>query len=145
MSKIKVLFVCGHNSARSQMAEAWLNHVCGDLFEASSAGIHPAQKINPHAIQAMKEVGVDISMNRPRSVFDVYKTGEVFHYIITVCDQASAEKCPVFLGLVRQMHWSFSDPSGHDGSYDEKLQAMRKVRNEITNSIEQWCAEFRVG
>jgi arsenate reductase len=139
----KVLFVCGHNSARSQMAQAWLNHVCPSLFEAQSAGINPAAALNPLAVQAMREVGIDISASRPRSVYDVYKSGEVFSFIITVCDRVSAEKCPVFLGLIRQIHWSFPDPAALSGTGGEVLEGVRSIRDAIRDRVVSWCQEVR--
>lgn len=138
----KVLFVSVHNSGRSQMAQAWLNHLCPRLFEALSAGITPAGQTNPLVIQAMREAGIDISDTRPRSVYDVYRSGEVFSYIITVCDQESAEKCPVFLGLIRQLHWSFPDPCTMPGSDDEVLGRIRTIRDAIREKVAAWCAEM---
>src|SRR5213082_905794 len=88
--KQKVLFICVHNSARSQMAEAFLNEICGDYFEAHSAGLEPGT-LNPLAVEAMREIGMDISQNQTQSVFDVFKSGELFAYVITVCDESSAE------------------------------------------------------
>jgi len=143
VAKIKVLFVCSENTTRSQMAQAWLTHLCGDRFEAHSAGIHPGKEVHPFAVRVMKEVGIDLSAHRTQSVFDVYKSGAVFNYIITVCDQASAEKCPVFLGLVRQIHWDVPDPSDHGGSDQEELQAMREMRDAMRDSIEQWCLQSK--
>ncbi len=93
--KKKVLFICVHNSARSQMAEAWFNHFCGDDWEAQSAGLEPG-RLNPTVVEAMREVGIDISGNKTQAVFDVWKSGELFTYVITVCNEADAEGCPVF-------------------------------------------------
>lgn len=138
----KVLFVCGHNSGRSQMAQAWMNHLCPERFYAQSAGINPAASLNELVVEVMHEEGIDISRNRPRSVFDVYKSGETFSYIITVCDQASAEKCPVFLGLIRQMHWSFPDPSALAGTRDEKLEQTRRIRDSIREKVLAWCSQM---
>ena len=109
MRKKKVLFVCVHNSARSQMAEAWCNHLYGDRFEAESAGLEPGI-LNPLAVEAMKEVGIDISHNKTQRVFDLFKAGRMFAYVITVCDEASAERCPIFPGVTQRLHWSFPDP-----------------------------------
>ena len=100
--KKKVLFICVHNSARSQMAAAWLNEICGDYFEAESAGLEPG-KLNPLAVQAMNEVGIDISKNKTQAVFDVFKGGQFFAYVITVCDENSAEKCPIFPGVTNRL------------------------------------------
>jgi arsenate reductase (thioredoxin) len=138
--KAKVLFVCIHNSARSQMAEAFLNQICGDFFEAHSAGLEPG-KLNPIVIEAMREIGIDISGNQTKAVFDMFKSGKVFQYVITVCDETSAERCPIFPGIAKRLHWSFPDPSSFPGTHDEKLAETRKVRDTIKNKVEAWCAE----
>ena len=138
--KQNVLFVCIHNSARSQMAEAFLNQICGGEFEAQSAGLEPG-KLNPLVVEAMKEVGIDISGNPTKSVFDMFKSGKMFRYVITVCDEASAERCPIFPGVTQRLHWSFPDPSGFSGIHEEKLEQTRKVRELIKTKIKSWCAE----
>jgi len=138
--KKNVLFVCIHNSARSQMAEAFLNQICGDEFEAHSAGLEPG-KLNPIVVEAMKEIGTDISGNQTKGVFDYVKSGKMFAYVITVCDEASAERCPIFVGITKRLHWSFSDPSSVQGTHEDKLAKTREVRDEIKRRIEQWCAE----
>ncbi|HOJ44292.1 MAG TPA: arsenate reductase ArsC [Syntrophorhabdaceae bacterium] len=141
MDKKRVLFVCVHNSARSQMAEALLNHLAGDRFEAESAGLEPGV-LNPLAVSVMKEIGIDISQKKTKSVFDLFKRGELFSYVITVCDAASAEACPVFPGLItKTIHWSFEDPSNFDGTYEERLEKTRKVRDAIRKKIEEWISE----
>jgi arsenate reductase len=139
MKKQKVLFVCVHNSARSQMAEAWLNFLYGDRFEAKSAGLEPGD-LNPLAVKAMEEVGIDISKNQTKSVFDLLKSGELFSWVITVCDASGAERCPVFPGFARQLHWSFSDPSSLNGPLEEKMNTVRKIRNDIRAAVRQWGA-----
>src|SRR3954451_7341519 len=96
--KKNVLFICIHNSARSQMAEAFLNHVCGAQFEAHSAGLEPG-KLNPVVVEAMEEIGIDISGNATKAVFDTVKSGQTFAYVVTVCDETSAERCPIFPGI----------------------------------------------
>src|SRR5205085_4369744 len=93
--KANVLFICIHNSARSQMAEAWLNQLCGESFAAESAGLEPGT-LNPLVVEAMGEVGIDISQKKTRAVFDVFKSGKLFASVITVCDETSAERCPIF-------------------------------------------------
>ena len=138
--KKKVLFVCIHNSARSQMAEAFLNQICGDEFEAHSAGLEPG-KLNPVVVAAMQEIGVDISGSQTKAVFDFIKSGKMFAYVITVCDEASAERCPIFPGVTKRLHWSFPDPSGFKGTPEEKLAGTRTVRDTIKAKIEAWCAE----
>ena len=138
--KKRVLFVCIHNSARSQMAEAFLNRVCGDIFEAHSARLEPG-KLNPIVVEAMQEAGIDISGNPTKAVFDYVKSGKMFAYVITVCDEASAERCPIFVGTTNRLHWSFPDPSSFQGTHEEKLAKTREVRNTIKLKIEQWCEE----
>jgi arsenate reductase len=138
--KKKVLFVCIHNSARSQMAEAFLNSICPEHFSAQSAGIEPG-KLNPIVVQAMSEVCIDISQNKTKAVFDFIKRGEPFHYVITVCDETSAERCPVFPGVTTRLHWGFLDPSSFTGTPEEKLARTREVRDTIKARIESWCTE----
>ncbi len=138
--KKKVLFVCIHNSARSQMAEAFLNRICGGEFEAQSAGLEPG-KLNPVVVAAMGEIGLDISGHKTKSVSDTVKSGKTFAYVITVCDEASAERCPVFPGATQRLHWSFPDPSSFRGSPAEVLGKTRAVRDAIKDKIEHWCAE----
>ena len=138
--KNRVLFICVHNSARSQMAEAFLNQICGDVFEAQSAGLEPG-KLNPIVVEVMQEIGIDISGNPTKAVFDLFKSGKVFSCVITVCDETSAERCPIFPGVTRRLHWSFPDPSAIPGTHEEKLAGTRRVRDNIKSKIEQWCAE----
>ena len=138
--KKRVLFICVHNSARSQMAEAWLNTICGEYFEAQSAGLEPGT-LNPLAVHVMAEAGIDISKKKTQAVFDVFVSGQLFAYVITVCDEASAEKCPIFPGSATRMHWSFPDPSEVQGSETAKLEQVRIIRDEIRAKIEQWCDE----
>ncbi len=138
MKKKKVLFVCVHNSARSQMAEALLDQMCGEEFEAESAGLSPGT-LNPLAVEVMREIGIDISKKETRSVFDVYNSGQLFAYFITVCDETSAERCPIFPGVATGLHWSFHDPSTFGGTWDEKLEKTRIVRDMIKAKIGEWC------
>jgi arsenate reductase (thioredoxin) len=140
MPKKNVLFVCIHNSARSQMAEAFLNRLCGDEFRAQSAGIEPG-KLNPVVVAAMREIGVDISGNATKSVADMLESKQSFAYVITVCDETSAERCPVFPGGTTRLHWGFPDPSGFQGTPEERLAFTRQVRDAIKSKVEQWCAE----
>jgi arsenate reductase (thioredoxin) len=140
--KKKVLFICVHNSARSQMAAALLNKRCGEFFEAQSAGLEPG-KLNPLAVEVLREMEIDISKNKTQAVFDVFKSGELFAYVITVCDESEAAGCPIFPGVTTRLHWSFPDPSKFPGSLEEKLEQTRKVRDKIDNQIRQFCAEHR--
>ena len=139
--KQKVLFICIHNSARSQMAEAWLNHICGETFEAQSAGLEPGT-LNPLVVEVMREGGIDISHKQPQAVFDVFQSGQLFAYVITVCDETSAERCPIFPGVAKRLHWGFRDPSALTGTRDQKLETVRQIRDEIREKIQQWCAEI---
>ena len=134
MSKYKVLFVCIHNSARSQMAEAFLNQIAGDKFEAESAGLE-AGTLNPLAVEVMKEKGIDISNNKTKEVIDFYKQGKLYAYIITVCDDTSAEQCPIFPGANKMLHWSFPDPSIFEGTWEEKLEKARTLREGIKKQV----------
>jgi arsenate reductase len=137
--KKKVLFICIHNSARSQMAEAFLKRVGGEDFEVQSAGIEPG-KLNPIVVEAMREIGIDISGNQTKSVDAMLKSGKNFDYVVTVCDETSAERCPIFPGTASRLHWGFPDPSSFQGSHVEKLARTREVRNMIKAKIEDWYA-----
>lgn len=139
--KYKVLFVCIHNSARSQMAEAFLNQVSAGQFEAESAGLEPG-KLNPNVIEVMREAGIDISRNQTKSVFDLLEAGRQYDVVVTVCDAASAEACPVFPGKSKRLGWSFSDPSQFTGTREEILVQTRKVRDEIKAKIESFAQEI---
>lgn len=138
--KKRVMFICIHNSARSQMAEAFLKELCSDEFEVQSAGLEPG-KLNPIVVEAMQEVGIDISRNPTKAVWDFVKAGKTFTYVITVCDETSAERCPIFPGVTKRLHWSFPDPSSFSGTHEEKLARTREVRDTIREKIENWCAE----
>jgi arsenate reductase (thioredoxin) len=133
-----VLFVCVQNSARSQIAEALFRRSCGAHFQVESAGLEPGV-VNPLAIATMQEVGIDISGNSTQSVFEVYKSGKLFSYVITVCDEASAEACPIFPGVVKRLHWSIPDPAALTGTWDEQLNAVRSIREMIENQIDSFC------
>ena len=122
------------------MAEAWLNHLCGKSFNADSAGLEPGT-LNPLVVEAMKEVGIDISQKKTQAVFDVFKSGKLIAYVVTVCDETSAEKCPIFPGVTKRLHWSFADPSALTGTDEEKMLEIRKIRDDIRLKIEDWCEE----
>jgi len=140
-NKIKVLFVCIHNSARSQMAEAFLNRLAGVRFEAQSAGLEPGT-LNPLAVEVMKAVGIDISTNLTKSVFDLYKNGSLFDYVITVCDGANAERCPVFPGITKRIQWSFADPANLEGELEQQLDATCQIRDEIRATVVSFIQEL---
>jgi len=142
MEKQKVLFVCIHNSARSQMAEELLRKLAGDKFEVESAGLEPG-KLNPIVVETLKEEGIDIKDKPTKAVFDLFKQGKMYSYVITVCDEASAERCPVFPGLCQRFYWSFTDPSKFQGTYKEKLAKVREVKEEIRAKLKEWIATVR--
>lgn len=136
--KEKILFVCVHNSARSQMAEAWMKHLAGDRFEVYSAGIEPG-KLNPVVVKVMAEAGIDISQNRTKSIDDLLAAGHHFDYVITVCDDAQAEGCPVFPETVARLHWSIPDPHAVLCTMPEKLIYVRGIRDRIRQLVLEWC------
>ena len=123
------------------MAEAFLNDICGDHFEAHSAGLEPGT-LNPLAAETMREIGIDISRKGTQSVFDVFRSGELFAYVITVCDETSAERCPIFPGVTTRLHWSFPDPAALTGTREERLAGTREIRDQIRERIEMWCDEM---
>jgi len=137
-----VLFVCIHNSARSQMAEAFLNQLGGEAFHAESAGMEPG-KLNANVVTVMGEAGIDISKNGTKSVFDLFKQGKRYNAVITVCDAASAESCPIFPGVVKRLGWSFADPSSFTGTPENVLEQTRKVREEIKQAILAFIEEAK--
>lgn len=122
------------------MAEAFLNKIGGDYFEAESAGLEPGC-LNPIVVEVMKEAGMDISGNSTKSVFDRFKQGKLYNAVITVCDAASAESCPIFPGMVKRLGWSFADPSGFAGTREEILEKTRQVRDEIEAKVKAFVAE----
>ena len=142
MKKVKVLFVCIHNSARSQMAEAFLNALGSEDFLAESAGLEPGT-LNPLAVESMKEVGIDISGKTTKSVLSIFKEGKLYHYVITVCDQTSAERCPTFPAIVKRLHWSFEDPSAIQGPHEERLKKTGVIRDAMKTKIQEWMSELR--
>jgi len=138
MNKIKVLFLCTGNSARSQMAEALLRKYAANRFEPYSAGLEP-KPIHPLAIEVMREVGIDISNQRSKNIEEYI--GKVhFGYVITVCDNAE-KNCPFFPGITTRLHWSFEDPAAFEGSDNEKLAKFREIRDQIESRIKGWLEE----
>ena len=126
--KKRVLFICTHNSARSQMAEAWLRHFGGEAYVVESAGTKPAERVNPLAIQVMAEVGIDISAHHTKHLERFLR--EPWGYVITVCDNAN-ESCPWFPGGKHRLHWGFEDPAAAVGTEEQRLGVFRRVRDEI--------------
>lgn len=142
MDKIKVLFVDEDNGLRSPMAEAWLNYLGQGDFIASSAGFEAGQ-LSPLAVAAMREVGLDISGQPTRSVFDLYMRGELFTYAITLCDPASAEHCPIFPGVTRMTNWPFPNPAKENLSELEKMDRVREIRDRLKERIERFIQTNR--
>jgi arsenate reductase len=139
-NKHKILFVCIHNSARSQMAEAFLKKYGGEDFEAESAGLEPGS-LNPNVVNVMKEIGIDLTGKPTQAVFDLFQQGRLYNAVITVCDKEAAERCPLFPGMVKRIAWSFKDPSTFTGTKEAILQHTREVRDEIEQQIKTFVAE----
>ena len=133
---MKVLFLCVHNSARSQMAEAFLKKYGSPRFEAESAGLEPG-KLNPFVVRSMAEIGFDISKNPTKSVFDLYKAGQRYDAVVTVCSKEAAERCPIFPGPHEKLHWPFADPSAFTGSDREIMNQVREVRDQIESAVKE--------
>ena len=138
--KKRVLFLCIHNSARSQMAAAYLKQIAGDVFDVESAGLEPGT-LNPLAVAAMRDDGIDISQNVTQSVFALFKAARRFEYVISVCDAASAERCPIFPGVATRLNWAFADPAAFTGTEAERLEQTIAVRDEIRAAVRQWASD----
>jgi arsenate reductase len=141
----RVIFVCIHNSGRSQMGEGFLRALAGDRFEVFSAGIESG-KLNPWVVKSMAEVGIDISSHYAKKAQDLIDAGERFDTVITVCDETNAERCPMFPGRgtnanAQRLHWGFPDPSALTGTDEERLAGIRPIRDAIRARIEQWLKE----
>ena len=128
-----ILFVCIHNSARSQMAEAFMNNMSRGKFVAESAGLEPGQ-LNPIVVKAMAELDIDISKNHTKSVIDFLSSARRYDFVVTVCDEASGERCPIFPGS-KSMHWSFPDPASLSGTDEKKLVMTRVIRDAIRDRV----------
>jgi len=137
MEKKRVMFICIHNSGRSQMGEAFLRHVASDRFDVFSAGIESG-KLNPLVVKAMEEVGVSMDGHYAKKAQDFVDRSEHFDYVITVCDESNAERCPMFPGKHERMHWGFPDPSALTGSDEEKLAGIRPIRDAIRDKVQEF-------
>jgi len=142
MSKPRVLAICIHNSARSQMAEEYLRRYGGDLFDVESAGIEPGA-LNPIVIRLLLEDGIDIRDKSTRSVFDLHRSGRSFEYVIAVCDPEAQERCPVFPAEKRRLHWPFPDPSKASGTDSQKLEYVRDIRDQIRQQVVRFVEDYR--
>jgi arsenate reductase len=130
VNKTKVLFICQHNSGRSQIAEAYLRELYGDHFEIESAGFEPAEAVNPLVVRVIDEVGIDLSKKKPQSVFELFKRGKLYDHVITVCHDTES-KCPIFPGITKRWHWPFPDPAAVEGTETEKLEKVRRIRDMV--------------
>lgn len=138
--KRRVLAICIHNSARSQMTEEFIRKEAGDGVEVMSAGIEPGT-LNPVVVELLKEDGIDISGKSTRSVFDLHRQGEKFDYVIAVCDKEAAERCPIFPAEKERLHWPFPDPSKAEGTMEEKLAYVRPIRDQIREKVREFVEE----
>ena len=141
MAPIRVLFICQHNSARSQIAETYLSHLGKGRFEVKSAGLEPAE-INPLVIEVMKEDGFDLSAKSTHDVFDLFRNGELFEYVITVCSREVEAKCPQFPGVTGRLNWPFPDPAKVTGSRKDQLAATRSIRDDIKTRVIRFLNQF---
>ena len=116
-SKPRILFICQHNSGRSQIAAAYLEKLAGEHFEVESAGLEPADKVNPLVAEVMREEGIDIAARKPQDLFEMFKAGELYEHVITVC-HGGEDKCPIFPGTTKRWHWAFEDPAAVEGDHD---------------------------
>lgn len=139
MTPIRVLFICTHNSARSQMAEAFLRRLGADRYEVESAGLEP-RPIDPLVSEVMEEEGFDLAGKKPQSVFAFYKEGRLYDYVITVCAE-SEDRCPLFPGMQRRLHWPFPDFSALEGPRGERLARTREIRDAIREQVRSWVEE----
>jgi arsenate reductase len=129
-NRLKILFICQHNSGRSQIAEAFLRKFHGDKLDIESAGFEPAEAVNPLVVQIMQEEEIDLSNKKPQSVFELFKRGELYDHVITVCNDGES-KCPIFPGITTRWDWPFPDPAAVAGTDAEKLDGVRKIRDMI--------------
>jgi arsenate reductase len=139
-TNLSALFVCVHNAARSRMAEALLRQLGGPRFEVTSAGFEP-RGVNPLVVEALAQIGLSLPSTAAQpSVFELFKAGRHFHYVIGVCDEEQGQRCPLFPGVTQRLYWSFPDPATFTGSHDEKLARVIEVREAIRARIESWLA-----
>jgi len=143
MTKSRVLFICGHNSGRSQIAEAYLKEMSGANFHVESAGLEPAESVDPTVIKVMREDGLDISQRKPKSVFEKFKQGDLYDHVITVCGD-NENKCPIFPGITKSWHMPFPDPAEVKGTPEEKLVRVREIRDLIKNWLIKEMGSFNV-
>ncbi len=140
--RIKVLFICVHNSARSQMAEELLRKLGGDKFEVESAGLSPTA-INPLVIEAMKEEGIDLSGKKTQSVFSLVKAQNFYGFVITVCSRAKESECPIFPGMPKRIHWDLENPEDFMGTEEEKIEKIKELKEQIRQLVLDFIKQQR--
>lgn len=138
MSRVRVLFICRHNSGRSQIAEAYLRKFAGEKIHVESAGLEPAERVNPLVVAVMKEEGIDLSAKKPQGVFALFKEGKLFDHVITVCSDAEGD-CPLFPGITQRWSIPFPDPAAVEGTEEERLAKVRAIRDAIRETILHPC------
>ena len=135
----RILFVCIHNSGRSQMAEAFLNDLGSPEFVAESAGVEP-RSINPDVVRVMQEVGYDLFGAQSDNIVDFFRQGRLYEQVIYVCERGTEQDCPVFPGVRQTLHWPYPDPAALAGDEAERLEALREIRDRIRERVEEWLA-----
>lgn len=141
---MRVLFICVHNSARSQMAEAYLRQFCGDAAVVESAGLDPTS-VNPLVVAAMAEEGIDLSGKKTQKVFDLFREGRLYEYVITVCEESLEGQCPVFPGVTHRLHLPFPDPAAVTGTEADRLAQVRTIRDRIRERMRVLAGEITAG
>jgi arsenate reductase len=139
---VRVLFLCVHNSARSQMGEAFLNDLGKGLFVAESAGLERGT-LNPYVVEAMAEVGYDIAGNQVDAVFDFFKEGRQYSYVIKVCDEINGQRCPIFPHTLQEHYWNLPDPAAFTGTHEEILAKVREIRDEIQRRVLRFIEDHK--
>ena len=132
--KLRILFICQHNSGRSQIAAGYLNKFGGEHLDIESAGLEPADGVNPLVLEVMQEEGFDLARSKPQSVFNLFKQGKLYDHVITVCADTET-KCPLFPGITKRWHWPFPDPAAVEGTHAEKNDQVRKIRDMIKDNL----------
>ena len=128
--KPRILFICQHNSGRSQIAAAYLEKFAGEHLDVDSAGLAPADKVNPLVVEVMQEDGIDLTDRKPRDLFALFQAGELYEHVITVCHGGETQ-CPVFPGITKRWHWPFEDPASVEGDLQTQLEKVRRIRDTI--------------
>ncbi len=139
-NKTRILVICQHNSGRSQIAEAYIRKFGGDGVHVESAGLEPAEKLNPLVVEVMREDGFDLSRASTQSVFELFKHGRLFDHVVTVCNDGES-KCPIFPGITKRWHWPFPDPAAVEGDPQERLDKVRGIRDMIKEKISAMKSE----